>query len=961
MSSLTFISLNPLRPSSFLDWIKVGFPILICFNISMNASGQTVSKPKQGERLSAWILRQPQQESPYFTGLGWHVAREKATQETAKKAIVTHLMGSTLTYQADPEVRERLSEWVNTLPVTGRVRVSVVDARWLEANPVLDPVLSSDHEVVLPLRPSTVTVITSSGYLCTTHHEPGREARFYVAACSSAAHSAQVDKVWIAQPDGLVQVFNNSHWNEQRQDEPAPGAWIWAPAAVNGWDDSFSQQLINFIATQGPSGTPAFQNVALPDKQEANARPHLRKQRDPTVTGNDWGGVGLLQTPTARMADVGALAVGFVRNYPYSQFNFSLQPFEWAELNYRYTSVSGVSYGPASLSGSQSYKDKSIDLKIRVLKESRYVPEVAIGARDMVGTGLFSGEYVVANKRFADVDLSMGVGWGALGGRASLGKPLSFISNKFSTRAAFSGEGGQIKILNFFRGPAALFGGVQWQTPNDSLVLKAEYDGNNFQYPSPFNLAPPKSAFNFGAVYRYSSSVDFSLSVQRGNVASLGVAFHFPMAQLATPKTADPVLPRFSQQMPMSAGQATWPNTAKDVSAHTGWRVAEILQLGRVMQVELENPNTTYWLETVERATAILHQQSPADIEEFHFVYKTRNAAMATHVVDRARWVKSKSQPLTPSDLADQRDETIGLRIKPAKPEASQPLSVYRAKPEIWTTELGLGFKQSLGGPDAFLLYQMSVEASAELKLTANTWVSSKLNLRVIDNYKNFDYTAASNLPRVRTFAREFLTTSRLTISNLQVTHMGELFENQYYSIYGGYLESMYAGVGGEWLYRPLAGPIALGVDINAVRQRSFEQRFALRGYGALTGHATAYINTGWNDVLAKVSLGQYLARDKGITVDLSRVFKNGVSFGIYATKTNVSAAQFGEGSFDKGIYFSIPFDAMSARSTSGIGSFNFNPLIRDGGAKLSRAHTLYNMTQVRDKNALRFESAKLP
>ena len=43
------------------------------------------------------------------------------------------------------------------------------------------------------------------------------------------------------------------------------------------------------------------------------------------------------------------------------------------------------------------------------------------------------------------------------------------------------------------------------------------------------------------------------------------------------------------------------------------------------------------------------------------------------------------------------------------------------------------------------------------------------------------------------------------------------------------------------------------------------------------------------------------------ITIDLSRSFPNGTKFGIFASFTDVSSDQFGEGSFDKGIYFNIP------------------------------------------------------
>ena len=41
-----------------------------------------------------------------------------------------------------------------------------------------------------------------------------------------------------------------------------------------------------------------------------------------------------------------------------------------------------------------------------------------------------------------------------------------------------------------------------------------------------------------------------------------------------------------------------------------------------------------------------------------------------------------------------------------------------------------------------------------------------------------------------------------------------------------------------------------------------------------------------------------------GVTIDLSRSFVNGTKFGVFASFTDVSTEQFGEGSFDKGIYF---------------------------------------------------------
>ncbi len=74
-----------------------------------------------------------------------------------------------------------------------------------------------------------------------------------------------------------------------------------------------------------------------------------------------------------------------------------------------------------------------------------------------------------------------------------------------------------------------------------------------------------------------------------------------------------------------------------------------------------------------------------------------------------------------------------------------------------------------------------------------------------------------------------------------------------------------------------------------------------------------------------------------------------------------MSAEQFGEGSFDKGIFIRIPFDAMLTKTSGGVGYFVWQPLIRDGGAKLARRVTLYGITTARSDRTLQTEPAPLP
>lgn len=65
----------------------------------------------------------------------------------------------------------------------------------------------------------------------------------------------------------------------------------------------------------------------------------------------------------------------------------------------------------------------------------------------------------------------------------------------------------------------------------------------------------------------------------------------------------------------------------------------------------------------------------------------------------------------------------------------------------------------------------------------------------------------------------------------------------------------------------------------------------------------------------------------------------------------------FGEGSFDTGMYVNIPFDAMLATSSKETASLRWTPLTRDGGARLERQVQLYELTSLRDPKAMIFRS----
>ena len=672
--------------------------------------------------------------------------------------------------------------------------------------------------------------------------------------------------------------------------------------------------------------------------------PYSLAHAEPRYTQNDFGGVGLMQTPTARMAPAGELSLNANRTEPYSRYSLSLQPLDWLEGTFRYTAISNIKYGPAALSGNQSYKDKAVDAKARLWQESHWLPEVALGFRDIGGTGLFSSEYFVANKRYKNLDFSLGIAWGYIGNRGDLDNPIGYIDDRFDTRPATSGTG-DVNTSSYFRGKPGLFGGVTYQTPWAPLSLKLEYDGNDYKHEPKNNNQVQDSPINFGAVYKLNDNIDLTPGWERGNTALFGITLHTNFVSRKAPvKSYDPPAQPLPAKVPVAPlGDIDWVAVSQQLEKNAGYKVERIAQRDSELMVYGEQSKYFYSAKGAGRASRILDNTANDQIQWFTMVNKRYDMPVEEISVPRSTF----------RDVVNNEQDLVNLHrtTELNRATAHYDKTLYQQKPDPFTYGFGLGYQQNLGGPDGFLLYQISAYAEGQYRFTPNTWASGGVSVNLLNNYDKFTYDAPSNMPRVRTDLRQYVTTSDITMPALQLNKAKRLDQDLYGMVYGGYLESMYAGVGGELLYRPMGERWSIGADLNYVRQRAFDQGFGLRDYRTVTGHVTTYTKLPF-DLDAAVSVGRYLARDWGTTIDISREFTNGVKFGGWVTRTTASSEEYGEGSFDKGIYISIPFDEMMSVSTMSRANIAWAPLTRDGGAMLHRQYSLHTMTDGRNRDA---------
>ena len=135
-----------------------------------------------------------------------------------------------------------------------------------------------------------------------------------------------------------------------------------------------------------------------------------------TGLASDFGGLGLIKIPSARMANDGELRATVSREDVADIYNISYQATSWLEATFRYSIFNARNYSYST----DGYKDRSYEAKVRILRERGLLPETAIGVRDMLGTGVWEGEYLVASKEWGSFDISAGLGWGRLASRGSL-------------------------------------------------------------------------------------------------------------------------------------------------------------------------------------------------------------------------------------------------------------------------------------------------------------------------------------------------------------------------------------------------------------------------------------------------------------------------------------------------------------------------------------------------------------
>src|SRR6056297_137254 len=267
-----------------------------------------------------------------------------------------------------------------------------------------------------------------------------------------------------------------------------------------------------------------------------------------------YGTPGLVEMPTAEMLGENELALtssGFNNTQRHS---LTFQFLPRVNATFRYSLIEEF------FATGRRIADRSFDVNILLAEEGKYRPSVVLGLRDIVGTGLFSSEYLVATKTVRPgLRFSAGVGWGRLGGRGGVSNPLGILDSRFETRPPRSdvgvSTGGTIDGSAWFRGDMAFFGGVSWDV-TEKLTLNAEFSPDLYAEEAQQGAEFIDEPWNVSLTYGFDNGVALTGYFLGGSEIGLQLGYSLNPKRPPQPGGSEPAAPALMPAASVAA--ASW-------------------------------------------------------------------------------------------------------------------------------------------------------------------------------------------------------------------------------------------------------------------------------------------------------------------------------------------------------------------------------------------------------------------
>lgn len=669
----------------------------------------------------------------------------------------------------------------------------------------------------------------------------------------------------------------------------------------------------------------------------ADSLAYLYNNSDST---NSFGEIGLINLPSAFISTEGQVKFTLNNNDIYKIGTLSVTPFSWMEASYFYYRPVDIWWVGPGTEG--DYLDKGFNVKFS--NKISDTTSIAIGLNDFAGTGLMSREYAVLSSRIRNIKLTMGLGWGTFSGTDK----ISIIGDAFGPRTYREdfGSGGKLSFKSWFRGDVARILGLEYffRGRFKDISFKMEYDPFDYYlgFSTPrsfagqnFDLRKKDSNINFGFDYRLGKNISLGAHYLKGNTMNFTLTFggNFSKPFFRKNLKSDKVID-------ISKGKNSEESFYEDLIYNIN-KQNIFLQSAEISDENLKVAVASSKFRNPMHIHALLGD-TVVKVQEINSVDIDHLTTIGVNVGHELHRISTSID-----QLSSRKQSQIELAVNESVITEGNGIAYksFRFRPTINYPAVFTGIAPSLvnhiGDPRKFYYGGIVLRLDNEIQFSSRLQLNSEIHQNITNNFDEKRNFPDSQLPRVRTDIVSYLQESDTYISRMQLDYFFHPYKEVFAKLSAGILENMYSGAGVEFLYKPFEQNFSIGLEAYRAKKRTFDRKFDVLDYEINTGHINFNYHLPQWGILGTLSYGKYLAGDQGYTFDISRRLSSGFRAGIFFTRTNVSAEQFGEGSFDKGFYFQIPIDLFLNDYRGGYINFKLRPLTRDGGQKLEAGNDL--------------------
>lgn len=642
----------------------------------------------------------------------------------------------------------------------------------------------------------------------------------------------------------------------------------------------------------------------------------------PFTGAANWGGTGLMAVPTARLMREGTYRIGASQVHPYRYYYGAVSPLKGLEIDGRITEVIGVR-GFADSPEYGNYKDKAIDLKYRILPETKYLPALAVGLMDPHGTRIYSSQYVVASKQIYPFDFTFGFANGRYGKQV-----LADVGSGDSVKAEIFSDPGQ------WWSDANYFWGVEF-SPVDWLSLMVEYDPAPYHthrrdpaYSTYFSEAVP-SKFNYGVRIRPWDWAEVVLSYQRGDTVGANLNFTFDLGRPLLPIADPPLLESTEMRSKPFSERLT------EALSLSGFSDIRILEAGGDLWVQAANRRYLYEMKAMGVVLRVVDRVAPPGIQGVHIFLTQLGIPMTSFSTTR-------------EDIRMYATKQLNLRefmqISELRADVRKPLKSETKRKEYFDYGLKPDCRTYLNDPSGFFKYRFGLSGWVSF----SPWPGSALLVAAETfpaNTISSPNTPSSNA--VRTDLVDYIQ-EKVSLSGLSVSQIWKSEREIYSRLSAGLLEIQYAGVDAEIATPLFGGRLLVGVGGSAVKKRDPKSPFRLKENDYKDYYTTGFFNTRLNipelDANIDVKAGRFLAGDNGVQVTVSKSFHGVVLSAWYGVSdTSIFRDSYNRGYHDKGISVSIPISLFLGRDSKTSYSYSLSPWTRDVAQDIAHPGSLFD------------------